>query len=68
MAKFWFKVLILAACLGGVIAAQMYLGGIAKHGTFQSSFFDFDRDMPPLEVETQPVQALNDKVKEESKL
>jgi len=66
MAKFWFKVLLLAACLGGVIAAQMYLGDIAQHGQFQSVFDDPDREIPPLEVETHSIQAGNGNEAEES--
>lgn len=66
MAKFWFKVLMLAACLGGVIAAQMYLSDIANHGSFQSTFDDPDREIPPLEVETQSTHAVNETEKEKS--
>lgn len=57
MATFWFKVLMLAACLGGVIAAQMYLGDLAQLGGLQSTFDDPDREIPPLEVETEPSHA-----------
>jgi hypothetical protein len=64
MAKFWFKVLMLAACLGGVIAAQMYLSDIANHGSIQASFDDPNREIPPLEVETHRAQAVNETKKE----
>lgn len=66
MAKFWFKVLMLAACLGGVIAAQIYLSDIARNGSFQTTLDDPDREIPPLEVETQPIQASNDRESEKS--
>ena len=66
MAKFWFKVLMLAVCLGGVIAAQMYLSEVGQNGSLQSAFDDPDRESPPLEVETESIQAVNDQAKEDS--
>jgi hypothetical protein len=66
MAKFWFKVLMLAACLGGVIAAQIYLSDIAGQGSFATSFEDPDRVIPPLEVEAQSTQAVVEGEREKS--
>jgi hypothetical protein len=66
MATFWFKVLMLAACLGGVIAAQMYLGDLAQHGGLQSAFDDPDRELPPLEVETEATHAVLEGDKDKS--
>jgi hypothetical protein len=66
MAKFWFKVLMLAACLGGVIAAQIYLNDIAGQGSFDTSLEDPDRVIPPLEVEAQSTQVVNDNESETS--
>ena len=66
MVTFWLKVLVLAGCLAGVIAAQMYLSDIASHGSFNVTHDDSDRVIPPLEVETPSTQAVNETQVEKS--